>query len=41
MIVLLSYTSEEKFYIQPIANSIDEVLVIDRIQNDFRISSKI
>lgn len=33
------HTTEDKFYIQPIANAIDEVLIIDRIQNDFKLTN--
>ncbi len=34
-----SHTTEDKFYIQPVGNAVDEVLIIDRIQNDFKITS--
>lgn len=33
------FITEEKFYVKPISNAINEVLVIDRLQNDFKISS--
>jgi len=39
MFFMLSHTSEDSFIIQPIPNTLDETLIIDRTTNECRLTS--